>query len=142
KPRGFLAEHAVLVGVEDRLIERHPAERGARFDDFVETAVFALAQSDRFLGAQIMAKNFGEQLPAAAYFLGEALTHDVAESISKAYSQLLFFAQGEQPEDTIDRLAGIDGVQRAEDKVPGFGSHQCYFNRCAVAHFTDTHGFG
>src|SRR3954462_3378661 len=82
--RGVFRDVIALVGVEDRLVEGHPAERRACFNDLVEVAMFSFANRDRFLGPKIVAHNLGEQLPAAADLRGEALADDVAECVSKA----------------------------------------------------------
>src|ERR1700682_5623824 len=39
QPRGFFRDEFALVRVQDRLVERHPAERRAGLNDFVEAAV-------------------------------------------------------------------------------------------------------
>ena len=54
----------------------------------------------------------------------EPLADDVAQSVGQADAQLLFFAEREETENTVDRLAGIDRVQRAENEVAGFRRHQ------------------
>ena len=97
KPRGFFGDEIALVGVQNRLIERHPAEGRTGFDDFVEAAVFAFAERDRFPRAQVVAHDFGEQLPAAADFRREPLADDVAQGVGQANAELLFFAERKKP---------------------------------------------
>ena len=53
----------------------------------------------------------------------------------------MLFAQGEETENTVDGLAGIDGVQGAEDKMAGLGRHQGDFDGGAVAHLADQNDF-
>ena len=81
-----------FVSVQNRLVEGHPAEGRAGFDDFVEAAVLAFAERDRFSGAQIVPHDFGEQLAAAANFRREALADDIAQGVGQPDAQLLFFA--------------------------------------------------
>ena len=119
----------------------HPKGR-ARLNDFVEAAVLAFAERDRFRGAQIVAHNFGEQLPAAAHFRREPLADDVTQGVGQADAQLLFFAQRKEAEDAVDGLTGVDGVQRAENEVTGFRRHQRDFHRRAIAHFAHQNDFG
>ena len=113
----------------------------ARLDDFVETAVFAFADRDRFAGAEIVAQNFREQLPAATDFRREPLADDVTHGVGQADAQLLFFAEREEAEDSVDSLPGVDRVERAQHEVPGFRRHQRHFHRRAVAHFADQNHF-
>ena len=54
----FLRDQIRFVGMHDGLVEGHPSKRLARLNDFVEIAVLAFAQSDRFRGAQIVAHEF------------------------------------------------------------------------------------
>ena len=135
--RRFFRDEIVLVGVENGLIESHPAERRACFNDLVEVAMLAFAERDCFFGPQIVAQNFCEQLRPPPSFGREPLADDVAQRVGETNAQLLFFAERKQAENTVDRLAGIDRVQRAQNKVTGFGGHERDFDRRAIAHFAD-----
>ena len=44
-------------------------------------------------------------------------------------------------ENTTDRLAGVDRVQRAQNKVASLCGHQRDFDGSAVAHFADENNF-
>ena len=106
----LFGDKIVFVGGEDRLIESHPAKGRTGLDDLVEAAVFAFSDGDGFLRAQVVAEDFGEQLPAATNLGRETLADYITQSIREANAQLLFFADGKEAEDTVDRLAGVDGV--------------------------------
>src|SRR6202022_4798941 len=127
---------------EDSVSASHPDQRGAGPNDFGEATVFALAQRNCFLGAQIVAHDFAEQLTAAALLGSETLTDDVTQTVGKTNTELLFFAKREKTKNTIDRLAGIDRVQRAEDQMSGFRRHERDFHGGAIAHFADEDDFG
>ncbi len=71
----------------------------------------------------------------------ESLADDVTQGIGQADAQLLFFSEGKETEDTVDGLAGVDRVKRAQDEVPGFRRHQRNFHRRAIAHFADQNHF-
>ena len=103
--------------------------------------MFAFAERDGFLGSQIVPHDFGEQLPAAADFRRKALADDVAQDVGQAKAQLLFFAEREETENTVDRLAGVDRVQRAQNEMTSFRRHQRDFDGGAVAHFADENDF-
>ena len=119
------------------MIESHPAKGRTGLDDLVEAAVFAFSDGDGFLRAQVVAEDFGEQLPAATNLGRETLADYITQSIREANAQLLFFADGKEAEDTVDRLAGVDGVQCAKNKVTGLRGHENDFHGGAVAHFAD-----
>src|SRR5215213_9412368 len=89
---GFSRNQFLLESIQNALIEGHPAEGGAGLDDLVETAVVTFAQSNGFLGAQVVAQNFHEQLATAADFGSEPLAYDVAHGVGKADAYLLFLA--------------------------------------------------
>src|SRR5438874_7827297 len=88
----LFADQFLLVGAENRLIECHPAKWRAGFNDFVEAAVLAFADRDRFLGTQVVTHDFGEKLAAAVHFWRKTLADDVAKRVGQPNSQLLFFA--------------------------------------------------
>ncbi len=67
---------------------------------------------------------------------------DVAKRLGKALTQLLFFLAREHAQDAVDRLAGVNRVQRAEDDVTGLGSGHRNFERLGVANLADQNGFG
>ena len=69
----LFGDKIVFVGGEDRLIESHPAKGRTGLDDLVEAAVFAFSDGDGFLRAQVVAEDFGEQLPAATNLGRETL---------------------------------------------------------------------
>ena len=48
----------------------------------------------------------------------------------------------EHRDDAVDRLGGIEGVQRREDQVAGLGREQRGFDRFVVAHFADQDDVG
>ncbi len=141
KPGGFFGDVIAFVSSEDRLIESHPTKWRAGFNDLVETAVLAFSQRDGFLGAQVVAKNFSEQLPAAADLWRKPLANDESQSVSETNTQLFFFTHGKETEDTVDGLASVNGVQRAQNQVPGFRRHERDFNRSAITHFAHQNYF-
>jgi hypothetical protein len=104
--------------------------------------VLAFADRDGFTGAEIVAQNFREQLPAATDLRREPLAHDVAQRIRKPDAELLLFAEGKESENTIDRLAGIDRVERAQHEMAGLSRHQGDFDGRAVAHFAHQNDLG
>ena len=104
--------------------------------------MLAFSNRDRFPRPQIVSENFGEQLPASAHFRRKALAHDVTQSVRQPDSKLLLLSQGEKAEDTVDRLAGVHRVERAQHQVPGFRGHQCNLDGGAIAHFTDQDDLG
>lgn len=55
---------------------------------------------------------------------------------------MLLFVGFEHAQNTVDRLPGVDGVQRAHDEVAGFGGAQSEFDGFAVAHFADQNDLG
>src|SRR5260370_14214527 len=134
-------DQVVLVGLENRLIEGHPAERRASLDDLVEIPMFAFAERDGFLRAQIVAHYFGEQLPPAADFRRQPLANDVAQRGGQTKAQLLFFAERKETEDAVDRLASISSMQCAQNQMASFRCHQSDFDRGAVAHLTAERNF-
>src|ERR1700704_1224906 len=92
----LFADKTIFVSIQNRLIERHPAERTAVLNDFVEAAMFAFAKRNRFARAQIVSKNFAEQLASAIFFRCEPLADDIAERVGQANTELLFFAKRKQ----------------------------------------------
>ena len=68
------------------------------------------------------------------------LTTQRSVSARRARS-LLLLLRFEHTQDTVDGLAGIDGVQRAEHQVAGFRRAQRDFHRLAIAHFADQNHF-
>ena len=54
---------------------------------------------------------------------------------------MLLFAEGEHTENTIDRLAGVDRVERAQNKMASLCRHQGDFDRGTVAHFAHENDF-
>ena len=70
------------------------------------------------------------------------MADDVAKVSARADAELLFFAEREQAEDTIDGLAGVDRVKRAEHQVARFRRHERDFHRGAIAHFADENDLG
>src|SRR5262249_16304181 len=58
--RSFFSDQIILISVQNRLIESHPAILCAGLDNFIEVAVSAFTERDRFLGSQIVPHNLGE----------------------------------------------------------------------------------
>ena len=54
---------------------------------------------------------------------------------------MLLFAEREHAENTIDRLAGVDRVERAQNQVTCLRCHQCDFDRGTIAHFAHENDF-
>src|ERR1051326_9022725 len=123
------------------MIKGVPAEGGCRFDNFMERPSFRLAITDRFARSQAAAQNFAHQQTTAGDLGNQALTDNVANRVGQAVTDLLFFILGEKANDAIDRLAGVDRVERAEDKVAGFGGGERDFHRLAIANFADQDHF-
>src|SRR5436190_433222 len=59
--RGFLGDDSRLEGLDDRLIERLPAQARAGLDDFMERFVFRFAVNNRLARAQAAAHDFGDE---------------------------------------------------------------------------------
>ena len=85
--------------------------------------MLGLPEGDCFLGSQIVSHDFHEQLTTTAHFRRQALADDVTQDIRQTHAQLLLFAEREHAENTIDRLAGVDRVERAQNKVTCLRCH-------------------
>ncbi len=119
------------------MIESHPAKWRAGLNDLIKAAVFAFSDLDGFFRAQVVAENFGDQVPATTNLGRETLAHYITQSIREANAQLLFFADGKETENAVDRLAGVDRVQRAKNKVTRLRGHESDFDGGAISHFAD-----
>ncbi len=67
----------------------------------------------------------------------EPLADDVAQRVGETLADEFFLRLIEQTQDTVDGLAGVDGVQGAQHEVARFGGGHGDFDRLAVAHFAD-----
>src|SRR5207237_5215745 len=110
----FFRNEPLLVSIQARLIEGAPAECVVGFDNFVESFAFALAHGDRITNAEVAAHDFKQCLASSADFRCETLADDPANGISQAKPNLLLLFLLEHAENTVDRLPGIDRVQRAD----------------------------
>ena len=102
-----------------------------------KAAVFAFAVEEGLAGAQAAAHDLGHEETAAVDFVDEPLAHDVAQGVGEAFADLFLLVVGEEAEDAVDALAGVDRVQRAQDEVAGFGSRERDLHRLAVANFAE-----
>src|SRR4030088_3321631 len=98
----LFADETIFVSIQDRLIERHPAERAAVLNDFVEAAMFAFAKRNRFARPQVVAENLAEQLASTTFFGRESLADDVTQGVGQPNAELLLFAKRKQTKDTVD----------------------------------------
>src|SRR5439155_19121914 len=79
-----------------------------------------------------------EQGDAASTFHGnQTLGNEEAEARGEARSHGLLVTRFEGADDAIDRLGGVDGVERGEDEVTGFRRGQRYLDGFAIAHLAD-----
>ena len=122
--------------------EAKPAEGFAHLDDVVEAAALVLAERDGFLRAQAVAHDFHHELPPAADPWREPLADDEAQRIREALAHEFFLRLVEQTQDAVDRLARVDGVQRAEHEVARLGGGHGDLDGLAVAHFADEDDLG
>ena len=67
----------------------------------------------------------------------QALRDEIAERRRQPAAHRLLIGHLEGADDALDGLRGIDGVQRREHEVAGFGGGQRDLDRFAVAHFAD-----
>src|SRR5207244_817388 len=109
---------------------------------FVKTFPLALAQADTFLNAQIGSHDLEQREPAATNSRDEPLAHNPAQHVSQPRPDLLLFVSFEHAENTIDSLAGVNGVNGAENEVPSLSGAQCDTHGVTIAHFTDQNHFG
>lgn len=79
---------------------------------------------------------------AAVATFEQKLGDDAAQGGGEHGAYLRLLAAGEDVDHTVDGLAGIVGVQGAEDKQAGFGGGQGQGDGFQVAHFTDEHDVG
>ncbi len=91
---------------------------------------------------RLCAHDFEQGVAAAADFGGEPLADDPAQGVGQANADLLLLLGLEHAEDTVDGLAGVDGVERAQDEVAGFRGAQGDLDGLAVAHFADEDDLG
>ena len=89
------------------------------------------------LDAKVVAHDFKGSDPATADLRQQALRNDPAQRFRKADADLLLLFLVEHTDDAVDRLAGVDRVQRAQDEVAGFCGGQADFDGFAIAHFAD-----
>ena len=92
---------------------------------------------DGIFHPQVVTHDFECGDTASANFRQQALRDDPANGFRQPDADLLFFRLVEHTDNTIDRLAGVDRVQRAHDQVAGFRGGHADFDSFTVAHFTD-----
>src|SRR5215831_3450004 len=98
---------------------------------------------DVLAGAERRPKNFENGDAAFAIAARqEALREDKAEGFRKAIADAGLILHGERADDAFNGLGGVDGVERGEDKVTGFGGFESDFDGLAIAHFADQNDFG
>jgi len=84
------------------------------FYDIVKVSAFAFALANHFLDAQIRAHDLQQGVTAiTAQRLYQSLADNPPQSVRQTHANLLLFLSLEHTADTIDGLAGIDGVQGA-----------------------------
>ncbi len=67
---------------------------------------------------------------------------DEAEGLREAVAHALLIFHREGANDALDGFGGVDGVERGENEVAGFGSFEGDFDGFAIAHFADEDDFG
>src|SRR5947209_1238262 len=97
-----------------------PAALTASLDDFLESTVFGFAIKQRLARAQTVPENFGHEQAATVDLVDETLADNEPNRVREARAHLLFFIFGEHADDSIDRLPGVDCVQRTENQMAGF----------------------
>ncbi len=123
------------------LVERPHLQRRSGLDDVVISFFFTLAVKDQILDPQAGAENLHGRDPSAADARQQALTDDPADGIGKSIPDLRLFFLLKHTERAVDRLAGIDGMQRRQDEVSGFRCGQADFHGLPVAHLADQNDF-
>ena len=71
----------------------------------------------------------------------EALAHDVTQSVGESLANLFGLVGGEEAENAVDALAGVDRVQGAQHQVSGLGGGERDFHCFAVADFAEQNHF-
>ena len=103
--------------------------------------VFALF--DVFARAQRGFQDFEDGDASLAAGLGkQALRDDEAESLGEAIANGVLLGHGKRPDDALDGLGGVNGVQRGHDQVAGLGGFQRDLDGFAVAHLADQDDLG
>ena len=123
------------------MIERAPAERVTRLNDFVKRFAFAFSKLNALLGAEIGTHDLQQRRAAAAHPRGQPLTDDPAQRVGQPDADLFLFLGFKHAHDTVDGLAGVDGVQRGQNQMAGFGGRHADLHGFAVAHFADQNHF-
>ena len=76
-----------------------------------------------------------------AVFGNQPLRDEVAKRRREAAANRVLVARVEGADDALDGLRGVDGVERGEDQVPGFGGGERDLDGLAVAHLADQNHF-
>src|SRR5579862_3903482 len=135
--RRLLGYQVRLERPHDGLVERRPPERGVRLDDLVERPGVGFAQRDGLARPQVRPHDFRDEDPPARPFRREALADDVTERVGDAEAQLRLLGEFEETQYAVDRLAGVDGVKRAQDQVARLRGGQGDLHGLAIAHLAD-----
>src|SRR5215208_7136487 len=81
-------------------------------------------------------------MPPAAQPGRETLADDPPQGVRETVADLLLLLGVEHAQNTIDRLAGIDRVERAHHKMSSLRGIQSNLDRGPVAHFADQDDLG
>ena len=98
---------------------------------------FLLAHLDVLARAHGRLQHLDDGHAAAALLRDQPLRDEVAERRRQPAAHRLLIRHLEGADDALDRLRGVDGVQRREHEVAGLGRGQRDFDRLAIAHFAD-----
>src|SRR5437660_1094406 len=118
------------------MIERVPAEGRGCIHDFVESSTFTFAVTNGLSCSQVAAHDFGNQ-ESAVGGRNNAQAHDITNRVGQSITELLLFIFGEETQNSIDRLTGIDGMESTENQVPGFRGGQRDFHCFAIPDFAE-----
>src|SRR2546423_5736497 len=84
----------------------------------------------------------GGDAPLAVGARQEPRRDDEAEGLRQSRAYGLLLVLGEDADDSVNGLRGVNGVKGREDEVSRLGGFERDFNRLAVAHLADEYDFG
>ena len=72
----------------------------------------------------------------------QALRDGCLQHAGELDADLALLVRRKHGDDAVDRLGGVERVQRREDEVAGLGGEQRRFDRLVIAHFADEDDVG
>src|SRR5678816_442525 len=134
-----------VLGVElvERLVEGlHPVLRGSRGDRLAyQLGLLLVLDADPYVTGRAQYLDRRHAAVAVA-FRQQPHRDDSLENPRELQPNLLLLVRRKDRDDSVDRLGGIEGVQRRQHEVPGLGRRDGGFDRLVVAHFADENDIG